>query len=46
MIIRKLNDTDSAELNQHYYKGSFTYFDKVSFQVQIEMKQRNKGLSL
>ena len=38
-IIRNVNGTDSAELNQNCYNGSFTHFDRMSFQVQIEKKQ-------
>ena len=34
--IRNLNATDSAELNQYFYNGSFIYFDRLIFQVQIE----------
>ena len=38
-FFQKLGATDSVELNQFFYKGSFTYFDRLSFQVQIEKKQ-------
>ena len=37
-IIRNLNGTDSAERNQFNQKGSFTYFDRLSFHVQNEKK--------
>ena len=37
--IRNLNGTDSAELSQYTYKGSFTYFDRMRFQVQTEKKK-------
>ena len=37
--IRNFKSTDSVELNQYFYNGSFTYFDGLSFQVQIEKKQ-------
>ena len=30
---------DSAGLNQYSYRGSFTYFDTLGFQVEIEKKQ-------
>ena len=39
-LIQNLNGKDSAELNQYFYNDSFTYFDKRTFQVQIEKKQR------
>ena len=29
----------SAELNYYSINGSFTHFDRISFQVQIEKKQ-------
>ena len=38
-IIRNLDGTDSAELNQFSYNGSFIYFDRLSFQVEIEEEQ-------
>ena len=38
-VIRNLNVMDSAELNKYSCNGSFTYFDRLSFQVQIEKKQ-------
>ena len=31
-------ETDSAAVSLHYINGSFTYFDILSFQVQIEKK--------
>ena len=31
--------TDSAELNCYSYKIYFTYFDRITFQVQVEKKQ-------
>ena len=34
--IRYLNGRDSAELNQSFYNGSFSYFNRLSFQVQTE----------
>ena len=37
--IRNHNGTDSAELNQYACNGSFSYFDRLSFQLQIEKKQ-------
>ena len=36
---RNPNGTDSAELNQNSNNGSFAYFDKLTFQAQIEKKQ-------
>ena len=38
-FVRNLNGTDNAELNQYSQNGSFTYFDRLSFQVQINKKQ-------
>ena len=38
-IVRNLNGTDNAELNQYTYNGSFTYFDRLSFPVQIQKNQ-------
>ena len=38
--IRNLSATVSVELNQYSYNGSFSYFEGLSFQVQIEKKQR------
>ena len=37
--IRNLNVAESAELNQYLYNGSFTYFIRLSFQVQTEKKK-------
>ena len=37
--IRNLNGTDSAELNEFFFIGYFNYFDRLSFQVQVEKKQ-------
>ena len=37
--IRKFNRTDSAELNQNFCRGPFTYFDRLSFQVESEQVQ-------
>ena len=37
--IRNSNVTDTAELNQHFYNGSFTYLDRLSVQAQIEKEQ-------
>ena len=37
--IQNPNGTDSTELNQHFYNSSLNYFDRLSFQVQIEKKQ-------
>ena len=31
--------TDSAELNQYFYNGCSTCFDRLLFQVQTEKKQ-------
>ena len=38
-IIQNLNGTDSAKLNQNSYNGFSTHFERMSFQVQTEMKQ-------
>ena len=38
--MRKFNGTGSAELGQFSPKSSITYFDTLSFQVQIEKKRR------
>ena len=40
-FIRNVNGTDSAELNQSPYNGSSTYFDRLSFQVQIKRDKRH-----
>ena len=34
--IGEFNGTDEAELNYYSPNGSFSYFDRLSFQVQIE----------
>ena len=36
--IRKLSATDSVELEQYSFNGSFSYFEGLSFQVQNEKK--------
>ena len=33
------NGNNNAELNQFSYNGSFSYFAKLSFQVQIEKRK-------
>ena len=33
--IRKLIATDTDELHQYCYNGSFTYLDRLSFRVKI-----------
>ena len=38
--IQNISGTDSLLLNQYFYIGSFIYFDRLSFQVQIEKKQK------
>ena len=38
-IVRNLVVTDTAELNQTSYNSFFNYFDRLSFQVQIEQKK-------
>ena len=38
-IIQNVKGTDSPELNEYSYYGSFTYSEKLSFQIEIEMKQ-------
>ena len=38
-IIHNFNAIESLELNENCYNGSVTYFDRQSFQVQIEEKQ-------
>ena len=30
-----LSETDGPKLNQNSYNGSFTYFDRLGFQVQM-----------
>ena len=37
--IRNVNGTDSADLNQFCYNGSFSYFDRLCFDVQTGKKQ-------
>ena len=37
--IRNLKRTDPAEMKQSSYSGSFTYFDRLIFQVRTEQKQ-------
>ena len=36
---RNLNGLDSAEINQYSNKGAFTFFDRLTFEVQIEKRQ-------
>ena len=38
-VFRNPNGTNSAELNQNFYHVSFTFFDRLSFQVQIKNEQ-------
>ena len=38
-IIQNLNGTDSPELNKYFYYGSFACSERLSCQIQIEMKQ-------
>ena len=38
-FIRNLNGTNGVELNQYSLYGSFTYFNRLRFQVQTEKKQ-------
>ena len=38
-FIRNLNGTGSAEPNRNSFKSSFTYFDRLRFQLQIEKKK-------
>ena len=38
-ISQTQNRTASAELNQYCYNGYFTYFDRLSFQIQTEREK-------
>ena len=34
-----LDGRDIANMNQYFYKGSFTYSERMRFQVRIEKEQ-------
>ena len=38
-VIQNFNETDIPQLNQLSFNGSFTFLDRLSFQVQIDKKQ-------